>query len=397
MLNANEARTQILDAVRPLEIVSVSIRHALGSYAAEGVTSGGNIPPFDNSAMDGYAVRAGDVRDVPVKLRVTGEIKAGDAPGRRLESGEARAIMTGAQVPEGSDAIVQHEWTEADASHVTVLRTVPVGHNIRRAGGDIPKGAAVLQPGDLIRPQEIGLLASMGRQFLNVHRKPRVAVLATGNELVEIDKPLTGAKIHNSNSHVICALLKELGCEARYLGIAPDTREELKVNVLEGLRMDALITSGGVSAGKHDLVMDVMKEVGVEIRFWKVNIRPGMPLVFGTYDGRPVFGLPGNPVSTMVTFLQFVRPALRRMMGERGASSFTLRATLEHDMKKNDGKRHFVRGILSNKNGLLSVRSTGSQLSNIMSSLSHANCLIILPEDCESIAAGNQVEVELLQ
>lgn len=398
MINAREALNIILESVHPLETITVSLLSARGYAIAENVIANESIPPFDNTAMDGFAIRSEDARNTPTILTVVGEIAAGTVFEKTLCHGEAVSIMTGAKIPNGSDAVVQVEWTEKlDDTHVKILRAVPVGHNIRRAGGDIKEGACVLEKGQELRPQEIGVLASVGKRFVEIHRPARVAILTTGNEIVEVHQPLTGGKIRNSNAYTLMALVDEIGAEAINLGIAKDDRMELKNKILEGLNADALITSGGVSVGKYDLVMDVLKEVGVEIKFWKVNIKPGMPLLFGISRGNYVFGLPGNPVSTMVTFLKFVKPALLKMTGRSEVDSgFKLHAKLEHEIKKTDGKRHFVRGILENRNGVLIVRSTGSQISNVLTSLAKANCLIIIPEEKEVVAAGEEVEVELL-
>ena len=397
MIRADQARSIILDSVLPLEPVTVALQRSLNSVLYETVTAHEHIPPFDNSGMDGYAVRADDVKNVPVLLKVVEEIPAGSMASKKLQQGEAMRIMTGAQIPDGCDAVVQQEWTEMEGINVRIMKTVSSKHNIRHAGADIQKGSIVFNKGQAIRPQEIGLLASLGIQFISVYRKPAVAVLATGNELVEIDKPLTAGKIRNSNAHVLGALLNELGCTVKHLGIAKDNPEDVKLKVMEGLKYDMLISSGGVSVGKYDYVLEAFKELGVTVHFSKVNIKPGMPLVFGVYNGNPVFGLPGNPVSTTVTFLQFVKPALMKMMGHSNADTgMLLQAVLMHEIKKTDGKRHYSRGILERKNGALVVQTTGAQTSNMLSSLSQANCLIILPEEKEIFRKGEPVEVQLL-
>lgn len=398
MISAREARDIILENVGVLESVTVSLPRSLGYALAEDIVADDNVPSFDNSSMDGFAVRSENVRTAPVVLEIVGEIPAGTTAEQPLESGQAMSIMTGAKIPQGSDAVVQVEWTERiDGKHVKVLRSVPAGHVIRRTGGDIEKGACALAKGQTIRPQEIGVLASLGNQFVQVYRPARVALLATGDELVAVNKRLPEGKIRNSNTYTLQALVHECGCEAIDLGIAKDSRDEIKSKIIEGLRADVLITSGGVSVGKFDLVIDILRELGVEVKFWKVNIKPGMPLVFGVHGLRSVFGLPGNPVSTMVTFLKFVKPALRKMMGHGIIDKeLKLRATLQHEITKSDGKRHFARGILESQNGMMTVRSTGSQLSNVLSSLTKANCLIILPEEKDRFAQGEEVEVELV-
>ncbi len=398
MINASEALNIILDSVHPLETITSGLEQSCGSILGEEIVAARDIPPFDNAAMDGFAVRSEDTRKVPVSLTLVGEIAAGSTPLKPLAPGEAMSIMTGAKIPAACDVVIQQEWTERTSEgRVTILRSADPGHNIRRAGSDIRDGTKVFTPGTLLRPQEVGVLASLGKRFIVIHRKPSIAILTTGDEVVEIDKPLPDGKIRNSNAYVLSALVRQLGCEVRSLGIAPDEKSHLRTRINEGLRADFLITTGGVSVGKYDLVMDALKESGVEIKFWKVNIKPGMPLLFGLHGDKPVFGLPGNPVSAMVTFLQFVKPALMRLMGQRKyAPPLRFHARLQDEIKKSDGKRHFVRGVLVNANGSIGVRTTGSQVSNILTSLSRADCLIILPEDRNQFKAGEEVEVELL-
>jgi len=398
MLNSEEALASIRQSVRPLGTVTLALQRALGSVLATDIVARENVPSFDNSSMDGFAVRAEDVAETPAILTLTGEIAAGAVPDVPVRPASAMRIMTGAKIPEGCTAVVQREWTAmADDAHVNVLHTVKQGHNIRKAGGDIQSGSRVLERGRKIRPQEIGVLASLGERFVNVYRIPAVALLTTGSEIVDIGDRLTEGKIYDSNRYALAALVAQCGCEAETLGRVDDDPVKLREKILAGLRADVLITSGGVSAGNYDLVIDVLKECGVEIKFWKVNIKPGMPLVFGMHESTAIFGLPGNPVSSVVTFLEFVRPALSLMMGETEFSPpLRLHALLEEEIKKSDGKRHFVRGIMKNHNNSLVVRTTGSQLSNVLTSLTRANCLIVLPETKEHFSIGEQVEVELL-
>ncbi|MBI1804674.1 MAG: molybdopterin molybdotransferase MoeA [Ignavibacteriae bacterium] len=398
MLNAEEALSIIRESVKPLGTITVALQRSLGYVLAGDILARGNVPSFDNSAMDGFALKAEDVQLVPATLTLIGEVAAGAIADRPVRAGETMRIMTGAKIPDECTAVVQQEWTEmVDELRVRVTQTVKQGHNIRKAGADIQSGMRVLECGRVIRPQEIGVLASLGIRFVNVYRKPSAAILATGNEVVDIRNRLTEGKVRNSNIHTLAALVEQHDCEAVMLGIAHDNPEELREKFLAGLASDILITTGGVSVGKYDLVIDALKDIGVEIKFWKVNIKPGMPLVFGMYREKPIFGLPGNPVSSMVTFLEFVLPALTIMKGERAISSrVTLTAALVEEITKTDGKRHFIRGVLENRNGSLVVRTTGSQISNILTSLIKANCLIILPEAQKHFAAGEQVEVELL-
>ncbi len=398
MINAEEALLIILNSVPTLEPVTLALEHALGFALAEDIISLENIPSFDNSGMDGYAVRAEDVHQVPVTLKIAGEIAAGSVPQTVLRQGEAMSIMTGAPIPRGANAVVQIEWTEpADASGVKILRSVSQHHNIRRLGADIQQGANVLTRGSVLRPQEIGVLASLGKRFVKVYRKPEVAVLTTGNEVLDIDRPMVAGKVRNSNAYSLVASVGQTGCTAYNLGIAKDEQDDLQQKISEGLKKDLLITSGGISVGKYDLVMETLKALGVEIKFWKINIKPGMPLMFGLYAGKPVFALPGNPVSTLITFLQFVKPALMKMMGYQADNTrIMLCAMLEEEIKKTDGKRHFIRGVLSNNNGSLVVRTSGAQVSNILTSVTKANCLIIMREEEELIRSGEMVEIQLL-
>ena len=401
MISATEALSLIRTTVRPLQAVTTSLEHSLGMALAEPITSPVNVPPFDNSAMDGYAIHAVDTFNVPAKLRIVGEVAAGFAGSLSIGTGECAAIMTGAKIPDGCDAVIQHELVEINADGtISLQKSVKSGHNIRRAGADIAAGQRVFEIGHLLRPQELGVLASIGKQFVSAFKRPSVAILATGNELVAIDKPLRDGTIRNSNAYAIAAAVTEHGADVVNLGIARDDAAELRAKLVDGLRSDMLITIGGVSAGKYDLVINELKALGVETIFWKVNIKPGMPLFFGILQtGRgitPVFGLPGNPVSSMVTFLQFVCPALDILAGKSLAMVVPQRAKLVEAISKGDGKRHFVRGRAEIIDGTLTVRTTGSQISNIMTSLARANCLIILPEEFESANAGAEVEIQWL-
>lgn len=398
MVSAKDALDIILSSVSTTETEGLDLCEVHGRVLAETVVATENIPPFDNSAMDGYAVRAAAVMNVPVILDVVGEVSAGQVYSRELPLGEAVRIMTGGQIPRAADAVVQVEWTEElEKNKVRVHRAVKPGHNIRRAGEDISTGQVVLETGRGIRAAELGVLASLGKKEVLVYRIPNVAYLATGNELIEIDEPLAPGKIRSSNSYTLDALVKETGAHPVDLGIARDNEDDLRVKLHQGLKSDALVTSGGVSVGQYDLVQKIMKRLGVVIKLWKVNIKPGMPFLFGLYKSTPVFGLPGNPVSTMVTFLQFVRPALRKMMGVRFPErTIRLRAELVEEISRRDGKRHFIRGFVETQNGALRVRTTGSQSSAVLTSLVKANCLIIVPEETESLKKGDVVEVELL-
>jgi molybdopterin molybdotransferase len=398
MINAYEAISIVEKCVRPLSKESVAISNVLNRVLAEDVIADEDVPSFDNAAMDGFAVRSEDVASVPVTLKITGEIPAGIVSSQLLKNDEAMNIMTGAVIPRGCDAVVQQEWTEqVNGAQIKILKPVTTGHNIRKAGTDVKRGSTVLSRGTQLRPPEIGILASLNRSEVSVHKTPVVAILTTGNEVLDVGVPTEPGKIRNSNTYVLSSLAKQCMCTVMDLGIARDEVNDLKRKLQDGFSADMLITSGGVSVGKYDLVKDILVEAGVDLQFQKVNIKPGMPLLFGMKDTTAVFGLPGNPVSSMVTFLKFVKPALLKMSGHRQPhKQMRLRATLAEAIVKNDSKRHFVRGIVESVNGVYHVHTTGPQLSNMLSSLSRANCLITLPEDKQEFLSGDDVEIELI-
>jgi molybdopterin molybdotransferase len=407
MLSAFEARKAVLETVPVLSTESVDLHGALHRALAVEIIADVDIPPFDNSAMDGFALRSADTISAsisqPVKLKLVGEARAGDVRPETLKPGTSVRIMTGAMIPPGADAVLEQELAALENGLVEIRAPLSPGRRVRRGGEDIRKGATVFGKGTVLGAAALGVLASLGISHPEVFRKPKVTVLTTGDEVVDVNEPLLPGKIRNSNAYTLDGLLQEDSCEPLDLGRARDEEGELRTKISEGLTSDMLITSGGVSVGKHDLVLKILKDLGVQIKFWKVNIKPGMPMAFGIYqaagsDARTlVFALPGNPVSTMVTYLQFVRPALRRMRGSAEATEpIHLLAKLEHDVSKQDGKRHFSRGILRNEKGQLFVRMTGSQSSGVLSSLVAANCLIVIPEESTEIKAGSEVEIELL-
>ena len=407
MLSASEARKTILESLPDLPTESVDLRGALHRALAVDVIAETDIPPFNNSAMDGFAIRSQETSGAsvsqPTHLRLAGVVRAGDAGSVPLQPSTAVRIMTGAIVPPGADAVVEQELAALENGLVEITTPVQRGRHIRRSGEDIPKGATVLRKGTLLRAASLGVLASLGIARVEVFRKPKVAVLTGGDEVVDVEEPLQPGKIRNSNAYTLYGLLREDSCDPLDLGIARDEEMQLRTRISRGLACDVLITSGGVSVGEHDFVLKILRELGVQIKFWKVNIKPGMPLAFGIYklpasDARTlVFALPGNPVSTMVTYLQFVRPALRTMTGGLQASQpLRLVAKLEQDVIKRDGKRHFARGFLRNEKGQLFVRLTGSQSSGVLTSLVEANCLVIIPEELAEIKGGSDVEIELL-
>jgi len=398
MISAAEALSAILDRVPLLGTATLSLRRAEGRRLAHDVPARHDVPPFDNAGMDGYAIRSSDVSGAPVVLKIDGETAAGAPPGGPLTPGTARAVMTGAPVPPGADAVVQFELTErVSDGEARVLKPVAAGTNFRRRGSDIAAGSVPLRAGRLIRAFEQGVLASVGAQFVEVRRAPSVVLVPTGNELTVPDRAPGPGMIRESITPVVAALLRAEACDVRVSPIIPDDAARIAEAVTPGPGVDLVVTTGGVSAGRYDELPRSLAAAGFETVFHGVNIRPGKPLLFGMRGAVPVFALPGNPVSAAVTFIEFVRPAIRKMSGDpEPARKTMLEATLAAPIAKPDGKRHFVRGIVDRSDGRHSVRPAGAQESNVASVLAAANCLIILPEDGREWAAGAAVEVELL-
>jgi len=359
------------------------------------VRSPWDLPPWDNSAMDGYAVRAGDCRGFAT-LRITGYMAAGGPDAPKVAPGCAVKIMTGSLVPEGADAVVPFEEAEERDGNVHIPAPVNPQAHIRFRAEDIPAGTPVVPVGAVLRPPEISMLASFGMERVPVYRKPRVAVLSTGDELVELGEPIGPGQIVNSNSHAIAAAVLEAGGIPTLLGIARDDRESLLAKLSEGMAADVLVTSAGVSAGDRDFVRDVLAELGVAPVFWKVLIKPGGPTAFGIKGGTPVFALPGNPVSSLVTFEVFVRPAIRKMTGDSRPVKPAVKATLAEGLKKKPGKTQFFRvTIESGKEGYV-VRTAGDQNTGILRSLVLADGIAVLPAERTAFAAGETVDVLLL-
>jgi molybdopterin molybdotransferase len=400
MITVDEALDKILSHIDPLGVEKVSLLESLGRVIGENVHARRNIPPLDNSAMDGYALRSVDVREAsqgrPVRLEVIEDLPAGYISTKKLEKGKAIRIMTGAPVPTGADAVIPVEETKKENGSVSIFRAVTSDENIRKSGEDVKKGDRVISQGDMIRPAEVGMLASLGRSFVSVYQKPLVAILCTGDELVDVDGDLDEVKIISSNSYSLGAQVKDCGATPLQLGIAKDRKEEIEEKLREGLRADVIISSAGVSVGDYDFVKEVMNRLGMEMIFWKVGMRPGAPLAFGTIGGKPVFGLPGNPVSSMISFEQFVRPSLLKMMGNRKLFRPVIEAVLKEDIKKMAGKRYFIRGSVSFEKNQYFVTTTGEQGSGILKSMVRANGLIVIPEDQEIARAGEKVKVQLL-
>ncbi len=409
MISVEEALERILSYFDVLEAEEKPILESLGQVLAEDIYSQIDIPPLDNSAMDGYAVRAestiGASPSTPMVLRVIGEVAAGLVTEMEVEPGAAIRIMTGAPVPRGADTVVPFEYTdeamrrERPFTEIGILREAAKGQNIRRAGEDISKGELVLRKGTTIRPQEIGVLASLGRARVPVIRRPVVGILATGDELMDIGEPLCPGRIYNSNTFSLAAQAQRYGGIPKILGIARDSIDELLEKVEKGLDSDLLITSGGVSTGEYDVVKDVLAKMG-EINFWTVRMKPGKPLAFGVFKQRgrrvPHLGLPGNPVSSMITFELFARPAILKMLGKTNLSKPKIMATMESRIENRDRRRTFARAIVTKRDDHYFARLTGPQGSGILTSMARANGLVVVSEDVEVVKEGDQVEVLML-
>ena len=401
MISLEEARTRINRDLIVLPIVDVPIESAREMVLAETVTAGEAIPPFANTAMDGYALRAADTlgaskRD-PKVLAVAATIPAGGIAPRALEAGEAMRIMTGAPMPEGADAVVMVELTRPAGFDVMVLTEVKVGNHVRPAGDDIRSGTEVFHPGTVLSPGHLGVLASIGRETVKVYRRPRVGVMSTGDELVEGPQPLQPGQIRDSNRLTLLSLVAEAGCHPVDLGLIRDDERAIRAALAGGVdQTDAVITSGGVSMGDFDLVKSILTELG-DFNWMQVAIKPAKPLAFGVMAGTPVFGLPGNPVSSMVSFELFARPALRRMMGRLDAERTHVWAIADEPLNRDpDGKTHFLRVVVTQQgDGAWRARLAGGQGSHHLLAMASANGLAILP-DGDGVEAGASVRVMYL-
>ena len=392
-----EARSIVLENIIPLESQLVPLHDALGRAAAEDIAAAWDMPACDNSAMDGFAVRADDCRSLPVTLRISGYLPAGETATEGVEAGCAVKIMTGAPIPPGCDAVVPVEETEETSDTVTLTRTVSPGQHIRLKGEDVAAGTLFLAAGRRIGPPEISMLASFGKALVPVYRRARVGIVSTGDELLELGAAPRPGAIINSNAHALAAALREIGAEPVLLGIARDNLESHREKLSAGLSCDALITSAGVSAGDRDLVRDVLAELGEEQLFWKVLIKPGHPTAFGRKGNVPVFSLPGNPVSTMVTYEQFVRPALLKMMGHTRIVRPLLKAVLTEGVRKKAGRLHFIRVEIDVRDGRLYARSAGDQNTGILTTMLRADAIAVLPADQTAMAAGEEVDIQLVR
>ncbi len=411
LLNPDVAIARILEHIHPLGVEQIPLGAAYDRILAETITASLNIPPFANSSMDGFAVRAADVahasKDSATRLKLVMDIAAGSVAARPLSAGEAARIMTGAPMPEGADAVVpveatDHHFLAGDTSalpdSVGIFNAVRPGSSVRAAGEDIVAGQTVLTAGTRLRPQEVGVLAALGIAQVPVVRRPRVAILSTGDELVEVDQPLQAGQIRDVNAYTLAGLVALYGGEALHVPTARDTLEDVRLRFGEALALtpDLILSSAGVSVGAFDVVRAVLAELG-QVDFWRVNIRPGKPLAYGYLgaDHIPFFGLPGNPVSAMVTFDVFVRPTLLKM-SQRTDALPTIIATLEEPLQ-NDGRRSYFRVKLHHDDGIWYAKLTGTQSSGALLSMVLADGLVIAPEDTYEIAAGTPLPVRVLK
>ncbi len=396
-----DAQKIVLDSTPILGLEKISLLDALDRVIGEDIIVERDNPPWDNSAMDGFAVRWDDIKQEhaiqkPVMLTVIEDVPAGKMPTKTVGPGQAIRIMTGAPVPKGADTVLKVEDTEHTPGSVTVFKPEAKGANIRPQGEDVKKGERIIAKGTKIRPGEAGMLAILAKSFLFAYQRPRVAILSTGDELADLDERFSDEKIINSNSYGIAAAVQDAGGIPFLLGIARDNPAALKEKISHGLTADILVLSGGVSMGDYDFTKAVFRELGAEMNFWKLAIRPGQPLAFGKIHGKLAFGLPGNPVSSMVTFEQLVRPAMLKMSGHRSYGRPVVQAVFQEKFSKRTDRRHFLRGVLWRDEGTFKVRTTGDQGSGILTSMVKANCLIDIPVEVERVNPGDQVSVQLL-
>ena len=408
MLSVTEARERILSHFQAAAEESLPLIECANRVLAVDITAPHDLPLFDNSSMDGFAIRAVDLSSGAdasnVTLSVVADIPAGSAPTVTLAQGQAARIMTGAQMPEGADAVIPVEDTNANFQEtgttppqtVSFTRTVKVGENVRARGTDLHAGDVVLRKGHLLKPQDLGLLAMLGFANVTVHKKPRVALLSSGDELVELGMPLTEGKIHDSNSYAIGALIQNAGAELIRLGVAKDTRQSVESLLQKAIaeNVDLIITSAGVSVGAFDFVKEVIEANG-KLDFWRVNMRPGKPFTFGEYFNRPFIGLPGNPVSAFVGFEVFVRPVLERLNGQLDGIRQTVKVRCEEEILS-DGRESYLRARVREENGIRFARLTGHQGSGNLLSLVQADALLIIPAGVKCVPVGREVEALLL-
>lgn len=408
LLDVADAQRRLLEQFFALDRSVVTLAEGVGRILAEPVFASINLPAFTNSAMDGFAVRAADLADAgrltPVRLKVTADIPAGAAPSCSIGFGEAARIMTGAPLPEGADAVAPVEITDFDhrqagtaaPDHVSIFQPVHAGEHLRPIGQDVRAGELVLEAGIRLRPQDVGLLSMLGTATVTVSRKPKIGIFSSGDELIQPGEALTPGKIYDANSSTLAGMVMRSGAEPVLLGVARDTeasvRKILKFALTTGC--DLILSSAGVSVGSMDYVRKIVEDDG-EVAFWRVNMRPGKPFLFGKFGNTPFIGLPGNPVSAFVGFIIFVLPAIEKMLGKRPSSREYLRAELLEEIYS-DGRESYLRGIVRISDGRLTAKLTGHQGSGNLHSLVQANALLLVPSGVKYLPSGDQVEILLL-
>ncbi len=395
MLTYEEALDQILGRAKTLAPLPTLLADALGLILAEDLTTPHDLPPFDNSSMDGFAVRAADLVDLGTVLPVSGEIAAGALDIPRLSPGTALRIMTGAPLPDGADTVVPVEDTEARQGGVAFLEPAELGQHIRPMGEEVRRGTVVVPQGSRLRPAEIGMAATVGRAAVLAHPRPRVAIISTGDELVEPGTELKRGQIYNSNAYALAAQVEDAGGVVSHRLHARDTPDALRAAFDACAGADVLITSGGVSVGDFDYVKAVFAERGT-VDFWRVAIRPGKPLAFGSWGSTLFFGLPGNPASSMVTFELFVRPTLRKLAGRSDQTRPTISARLTEEVSHTPGRQSYQRGVVTRASGGYTAQTTGAQGSGMLRSLVQANALLVLPAETAVFPVGTEITALLL-
>lgn len=400
-VSLEEALEILLQQNFQTEAIQVPLLDSLDSILAEDIISDMNMPPFDKSPLDGYAVRSADIngasKENPITLEVIDYIPAGYVSSKTIKQGQAIRIMTGAKIPDGADAIIRFEDTEFTDTHVKILVSITSGSNVSKMGEDMKIGDVVLQKGSTINAPEIGILATLGKSFVKVFRKPRVAILSTGDELVEIQNPLEDGKIRNSNSYTIAALVKKIGAKPLLLGVCLDEIDIIKEKLDAALGWaDIVITTGGVSVGDCDLVKEAFEQTGAEMLFWRVRMKPGTPIAVAKYKNKLIFGLSGNPAAAYITFEQFVRPVILKSMGRQKFNLMKVKAILESDFKKMSGQNRFVRAHTYYKDGSYYTNLPDKHSSGVLSSLSGTNSLFYIPSNTGPYLAGQNIEVQLL-
>ena len=399
MITAAEAKGIILKNIKIKKPQRVPLSGALDLVLVRDIKAANSLPPFSNSAMDGFAVKSKDTKsaseEMSVKLRVVGDLPAGHYSKKILKHGEAIRIMTGAPLPQGADSVVMVENTKSDSKYVGIFKAAKHGENVRQKGEDVKTGEVVLKKGAVVTPQRIGMLAALGFKEVLAYPKIKVSILATGEELIRPGEKLRPGKIRDANSYILSSLVTALGVEPVNLGVVKDDLKEIGRKIKQGLRSDMLLISGGVSVGDYDYVKAALDNLGIKRLFWKVAIKPGKPIVFGKVKNKPVFGVPGNPVSAFICFTEFIAPAILKAMGKDYRDIYAS-AILGRDIRKEKGKIYFMSAILSNRNGKCYVTPIMPQNSAMLRPLSQANAILVLDEESNCIKSGAAVKVKIL-